>query len=167
MPDRYWTLTQELGGMEKWVLLLVERNGVISTDEIKREIQNCSTGEGEAILDKLEATGLISGIDEITIRQQMLLMDWARDRDMIGTTCMDEDGAYLHPPEQCQEELHAFAEWERDLREAGDWIYRMILDAATDRWRGGLGDAWLGGRTMEERTAAWVEWRRSALEVGG
>ena len=93
----------------------------------------------------------------------MLMMDWARDRDMIGTTCMDEDGEYLHPPEQCVEELSEFAKWEQDLQEAGYWIYRMILDAATDCWRGGLGDALLGGRAMEERTAAWAEWCRSAL----
>ena len=167
MPNWYWTPGKGLDGMEKPVLLLVERNGVVSTDEIKREIKFCSTEEGEATLEKLEATGLIAGIDEITIRQQMLLMDWPRDRDMIGTTCMDEDGEYLHRPEQCVEELSEFTKWEQDLREAGDWIYRTILDAATDGWRGGLGDSWLGGRAMEERTAAWVEWRRSALEVGG
>ena len=78
----------------------------------------------------------------------MLMMDWARARDMIGYTCMDEDGEYLHPPEQCVEELSEYAEWERELRGVGEWVYRMILDAATDSWVSEPGVPYLGGRAM-------------------
>ena len=161
MTERYWILNQERGGKEKPVLLLVEQYGVVSTDQITREGGFSSTTESEATLEAVEATGLITGINKTTLWIQMLMMDWARDRDMIETTCMDEDGEYLHPPEQCVEELLEYAEWERDLREAGEWVYRMILDAATDGWRSEPHAPWLGGRAMEERASAWVEWRRS------
>ena len=161
MEERYWILNQERGGKERPVLLLVEQYGVVSTEQITGECGFSSTAESEGTLEAVEATGLITGINETTLRIKMLMMDWPRDRGMIGTTCMDEDGEYLHPPEQRVEELSEYGDWERDLREAGEWVYRMILDAATDGWVGGPHDSYLGGRAMEERTRAWVEWRRS------
>ena len=100
MEERYWILNQERGGKERPVLL-VEQYGVVSTGQIRTEIGFSSTAESEATLEAAEAMGLIASIDKTTLWQKMLMMDWARARDMIGSTCMDEDGEYLHPPEQC------------------------------------------------------------------
>ena len=146
------------------MLLLVEQYGLISTDQITTACGFQSTEESEEVLKALEASGLIAGIDTTTLREQMLMMDWARARFIIGITCMDEDGEYLHPPEQCNEEMHEDAEWQRDLRGAGEWVYRMIQDASTEGWVGGPHDSWHGGRAMEERTSAWADWRRSVQE---
>ena len=91
-------------------------------------------------------------------------------RDAIGFDGVDEEGEFLHMPEQCPEELKDYEEWERDLRkggEPGEQAYKLILWAAKREWGHRFREAWQDGPAMTERTLAWAEWRRSVQDSCG
>lgn len=170
MSERYWTLDQRFGGAEKAALLIVEQYGVASTDEISKECGFQRTEETKAALEVLEANGLIVSIDVTTLQEQILLMDWLRCQDAIGFDCVDEEGEFVHMPEQSPEELKDYEEWERDLRkggEPGEQAYKLILWAAKREWGRRFREAWQDGPAMTERTLAWAYWRRSVQDSCG
>ena len=167
MCQRYWTLNQNLGGMEKAVWLLVQENGMVATEQIAEQRGFGSTAESEEALERLEAMGLVSSIDKTALPERFLLMDWLRAQGEIGDECVDADGEFLHPPEHCSAEWRDCEEWERDLRDAGECgkrAYHLILWDAKGDWGGRFLESWDDGPAMNRRIAAWIEWRRSALQ---
>ena len=167
MCQRYWTLNQNLGGMEKAAWLLVQDHGIVAAEQIAEQCGFVSTAESVEALERLEALGVVSSIDKTALPERFLLMDWLRAQDEIGDECVDEDGEFLHPPEQCPEEWRECVEWERGLRvagEAGERAYWLILWAAKGQWGASHLEPWDDGPAMNRRVAAWFEWRRSVAQ---
>ena len=169
MCERYWSPDQGLGGMAKAAWLLVQEHGIVAAEQIAEECGFGSTAESEEALERLEAVGLVSSIEKTALVERFLLMDWLRAQSEIGDECVDEDGEFLHPPEQCPEEWRDCAEWERDLRaagEPGERACQLILWDARKDWCGRFLENWDDGPAMIRRTEAWFEWRRSVQDLG-
>ena len=170
MPTWYLATDSRLGGMTKAVWLLVQEHKIVSVEQIAEELDCCSTVDSEEALEELRAVGLVTRIEMPALQERFLLMDWLRAQGEIGDECVDEDGEFLHPPEQCPDEWRNCEEWERDLRAAGvsgERAYHLIMWAAKGRWGGSFLESWDDGPAMNRRIAAWVEWGRSVQEFGG
>lgn len=164
MPNWYWTRNSGLGGMVKAVWLLVEEHRVVSPERIATEYGFGSTADCEEFLEKLEAIGVVGSIDQTALAEQMLLMDWLRAQGEIGDECVDEDGEFLHPSEQCSVEWRDCEEWKQDLRASGtvgERAYQLILWAAKGQWGGRFLENWDSGPAMNKRILAWVAWCQS------
>ena len=137
MPKWYLATESGLRGMTKAVWLLVQEYKVVSVEQIAEEWRCGSTVDSEEALEELQAVGLVTRIEMPALQEKFLLMDWLRAQDEIGDECVDEDGEFLHPPEQCPDEWRDCEDWEQDLRaagESGERAYHLILWAAKGQW---------------------------------